>query len=120
MSIDPQLIQLFAIVLFGGLPFPLGMLALWLADRAPSTIWARRLAKTGVLLGVVFLIWFFVNFRISKYPHVDFTFGVIFFLWLAIMGGIIGGIIDRITTRYTRSVLDFGPPDNHAVNGSRR
>ena len=111
---------MFVIMLLGVLPLPLAMFAVWLADRAPSTIWAKRLAKTFVLIGVGFAVWFFINYRISKYPHTDFGFGVVFLLWLAIIGGIIGGIIDRITMRYTVAVPQLDPPDNQAVNGSRR
>ncbi len=96
MYIDPQIIQIAVIVIFGALPVPLCIFAYWFTSRAGNRVWAKYLSTLLPILGIAFCVWFFSNFRISKYPQTDFMFGLVLMLWLASIGGILGGVIDRI------------------------
>ena len=96
MNIEPQLIQIAAIVFYGVFPVPLCLFAYWLAGRSAKHVWAKRVSILLPMLGIAFCVWFYSNFRISKYPLTDFIFGFVLMLWLAAIGGILGGIADRI------------------------
>lgn len=96
MDIDPQAIQIAIIVVYGALPVPLCIFAYWFARGAATHVWAKRMSILLPILGIAFCVWFWSNFRISKYPQTDFMFGLVLTLWMAAIGGILGGTVDRI------------------------
>jgi hypothetical protein len=96
MFIDPQAIKIAVIAIYGALPVPLCIFAYWFACGAATHVWAKRMAMLLPILGISFCFWFFSNFRISKYPQTDFMFGLVLMLWMAALGGILGGAVDRI------------------------
>lgn len=96
MNFELQIFQIAAIVLYGAIPIPLCLFAYWMAGRAAKQAWAKRISLLLPILGIAVCGWFFSSFRMSKFPQTDLMFGIVLMLWLAAIGGILGGIIDRI------------------------
>lgn len=95
MFTEPAYNAIAIIVAYGALP----VIIAWCAIRIHRSNARHLLAKPcgiGVgVIGALIAVAILNAIDVSKYPETDFVFGVVFVLWFAALGALIGATIDR-------------------------
>lgn len=89
------------VVAYGTLPVIIAWCAIGIHRSNARHLFAKPCGAVVGAIGVPVAVTILNAINISKYPGTDFVFGVVFVIWFAAIGGLIGAAVDRL--RFGRS-----------------
>lgn len=95
MFSEPANISIAFVVAYGTIPILIAWCAIHVHRSNARHLFAKRCGISAGVLGAVLAVAILNAIDISKYPETDFMFGVVFALWFAALGVLIGAAIDR-------------------------